>query len=236
MKTPKPASPPTEAFPVTERNRVRRYAKRGHYDRETVYAILDEGMVCQVAFVQEGRPMVIPTLYARRGDALLLHGAVGNNLLQHIGAGHEVAVNVALIDGLVVTKAVKGLSVNYRSVVLFGRGRLLEDPAEKQEALYWLTERLVPGHWQETNQPSLEAIRGVAVAEITIESASAKVRTGMPHDEPADSDLPVWAGYVPIAQVFGEPVTAEHAAGAPLPKALQDYLARRSQPPSAFKE
>ena len=219
------------AFPITDRNRVRRYAQRGRYDKETVYAILDEGMVCHVAFVQEGRPMVIPTLYARRGNTLLLHGAVGSNMLRHIGAGHEVAVSVALVDGLVVTKAIGDLSVNYRSVVLFGRGRLLEDLAEKREALYHLTERLVPGHWQEVNAPDEAALRGVAVAEIAIESASAKVRTGLPADKPADRDLPVWAGYVPVAQVFGEPRTADYAAGMPLPEALHNYLTRRSQPP-----
>jgi len=224
------------AFPLTERNRVRRYARRGRYDRETIYAILDEGMVCHVAFVQQGRPMVIPTLYARRGDTLLLHGAVGSNMLRHIGAGHEVAVSVALVDGLVVTKAIGDLSVNYRSVVLFGHGRLLEDCDEKREALYHLTERLVPGHWREVNEPAAAAIRGVAVAEIAIESASAKVRTGLPNDAPDSRDLPVWAGYVPMAQVFGEPITVDYAEGMPMPAALRNYLARRSQPPLAFKE
>ncbi len=226
----------TDAFPATDRNRVRRYASRGRYDKATIYAILDEGMVCHVAFVQEGRPMVIPTLYARRGDALLLHGAVGSNLLRHIGAGGEVAVSVALVDGLVVTKAIGDLSVNYRSVVLFGRGRLLEDLAEKRAALYHLTERLVPGQWQAVNAPAEAALHSVAVAEIAIESASAKVRATLPADQPPNRDLPVWAGYVPIAQTFGEPQTMDYAAGTPMPEALQNYLARHAQPPRGFKE
>jgi nitroimidazol reductase NimA-like FMN-containing flavoprotein (pyridoxamine 5'-phosphate oxidase superfamily) len=225
-----------DAFPLTDRNRVRRYARRGRYDRETIYAILDEGMVCHVAFVQQGRPMVIPTLYARRGDTLLLHGAVGSNMLWHIGAGHEVAVSVALVDGLVVTKAVGDLSVNYRSVVLFGHGRLLEDLDEKRKALYHLTERLMPGHWREINQPDEATLRGVAVAEIAIEIASAKIRTCLPDDEPEARTLPVWAGYVPIAQVFGKPITADYAEGMSMPDALRNYLARRSQLPSSFKE
>ncbi len=224
------------SFPLTDRNRVRRYARRGRYDKATIYAILDEGMVCHIAFVREGRPWVIPTLYARRGDTLLLHGAVGNHLLRHIGAGGEVVVSVALVDGLVVTKAVGSLSVNYRSVVLFGHGRLVEDLAEKRKALYHLTERLVPGHWQEANAPSEAALRNVAVAEIAIESASAKVRTGLPADEGADRDLPVWAGYVPVAQVFGQPQTMDYAADVSLPAALQAYLARRSQPPRGPQE
>ncbi len=224
------------AFEVTPRNRIRRYVNRARYDKDTIYAILDAAWVCHVAWVRDGQPKVIPTLFARRGDTLLIHGSAGSGLLSHLSVGNEVAISVALLDGLVVTKAIENLSVNYRSVVLFGRGRLLEDLAEKREALYHLTERLVPGHWQEANAPSQAALRRVAVAEIAIESASAKVRTGLPADEGADRDLPVWAGYVPVAQVFGQPQTMDYAADVPLPAALQAYLARRSQPPRILQE
>ncbi len=225
-----------EAFPITDRNRVRRYAKRGRYDKETIYAILDEAWVCHVSFVQDGRPMIIPTLFARRGDTLLLHGAVANNMLRHIGAGGEVAVNVVLLDGLVVTKAIGDLSVNYRSVVVFGHGRLLTDMDEKRAALRHLTERLVPGHWTEANEPTERTLRAVAVAEIAIESASAKVRADLPDDEEDARDLPVWAGYVPIGLVFGEPYTMDYAAGAEMPQPLREAIARRAAPPPLPKE
>jgi len=224
------------SFPVTERNRVRRYPQRARYDKATVYAILDAAWVAHVAFVKDGAPHIIPTLFARRGDALILHGAPASGLLRHIGAGGEVAVSVALVDGLVVSKKVADLAVNYRSAVVFGHGRLLEGEAEKREALYCLTERLVPGHWGEHNEPTAKDLRAVAVAEVAIESASAKVRAALPNDKLTERDLPVWAGYVPIFQVFGEPQTMDYAQGTPLPEALRNYLAQRPHPSRAFKE
>ncbi len=208
-------------FPITPQNRIRRRAERAHYDRETIYAILDAAFVAQVAYVRDGHPVVIPTLYARRGDTLLFHGAPDCGLMQHIAAGGEVAVSVTLLDGIVVTKAIYELSVNYRSVVAFGHGRLLDDPAEKEAALRHLTEHIVPGHWQEVNAPRPEHLAHVAVAEVRIESASAKIRDLPPDEEGPGRDLPVWAGYIPARLVFGPPQTAAYAQDASLPAALR---------------
>jgi len=223
------------AFEVTPRNRIRRYVDRARYDKDTIYAILDAAWVCHVAWVQDNQPKVVPTLFARRGDTLLIHGSVGSGLLRHLGTGNEVAISVALLDGLVVTKAVAGLSVNYRSAVVFGRGRWLEGD-EKIEALRYLTERLVPGHWTDTNAPTDKDLRAVAVAEVAIESASAKVRTGLPKDGETTRDLPVWAGYVPMGRVMGEPYTMNYAAGMEVPEPLRELRARWASPPLLPKE
>ncbi len=208
-------------FPVTPQNRIRRRSERAHYDQETIYAILDASFVAHVAFVRHGRPAVIPTLYARRGDTLLFHGAPESGLMQHIAVGGEVAVSVTLLDGLVVTKAVANLSVNYRSVVVFGHGQLLTDPSEKVVALRHLTEHIVPGHWQEANTPRREHLDYVAVAEVHIESASAKVRDLPPAEKSPERDLPVWAGYIPVTLTFGPPQTADYAQDIPLPETLR---------------
>ncbi len=225
-----------EHFAITAKNRVRRYPQRARYDKATVYAILDAAWVAHVAFVKDGAPRIIPTLFARRDDTLLLHGAPASGLLRHIGAGGEVAVSVALVDGLVVAKRVADLAVNYRSVVVFGRGRLLEDEAEKRAALHHLTERLVPGHWGASNEPTASDLRAVAVAEIAIESASAKVRTALPDDRAEARTLPVWAGFVPIQQVMGQPVTADYAADRDPPRPLLEMIARWASPPPTVKE
>jgi len=210
------------SFPITPRNRVRRRAQRGHYDRATIYAILDAAFVAHVAYVRAGQPAVVPMLYARREDALIFHGAPQSGIMQHLARGGEVAVSVALVDGLVITKAVAELSVNYRSVVVFGHGRWITDPAEKRAALYHLTEHIVPGHWQAINEPGPKDLARVAVAEVPIELASAKVRHAPPHDAEPDQGLPVWAGYIPVRWVFGPPQPADYAQAIPLPDALRE--------------
>jgi hypothetical protein len=193
-------------FTQTDRNRVRRLPDRGRYDRETIYAILDEALVCHVGFVQDGQPFVIPTLHARVGDALLLHGATTSRLLRHIAAGGEVSVAATLVDGLVLARSVFHHSVNYRSVVLFGKGELVEGDAGKLAALEAFTEKLLPGRWAEARPPNAAELKATAVIRIAIEEASAKVRTGGPKDDPEDLTLDVWAGVIPISLVRGEEV------------------------------
>jgi len=223
-------------FPVTDRNRVRRYAKRARYDKATIYAVLDEALVCYVAFVQDGRPRMVPTLFVRRGDALLFHGSAESSLMRHIAAGGEVVVSAVLVDGLVVTKAITGLSVNYRSVMVFGHGRLLEGEEAKREAMRLFADRLVPGHWTAANAPASDDLQGVTVAEVAIESASAKVNAHLPDDAPEFRDLPVWAGYIPVGVVFGEPHTADYADDMEMPPPLREAIARLSSPHRLPKE
>ena len=196
---------PAAEFAVTELNKVHRLPQRGHYDRETIYAILDAAIICHVGFIQDGQPFVIPTSYARAGDTVLLHGSPNSRLLRHIAAGEPVSISVAILDGLVLAKSAFHHSVNYRSAVVFGRGRLLDDPAEKLDALAILTEHLAPGRWAAARQPNLRELNATTVVAVTIESASAKIRTGGPKDDAADLDWPVWAGVLPVRERRGDP-------------------------------
>jgi hypothetical protein len=195
-------------YPSTDRTRVRRLPDRGRYDCETIYGILDEALICHVGFVQDGQPFVIPTLHARIGDALLLHGATTSRLLGHIAAGGEVSVAATIVDGLVLAKSVFHHSVNYRSVVLFGRGELVQGDAEKLAALEAFTEKLLPGRWQEARQPNRVELKATAVVRIAVEEASAKIRTGGPKDDPEDLALGVWAGVIPLKLVRSDPQPA----------------------------
>jgi hypothetical protein len=220
-------------FDITDHTRVRRLPERGHYDRETIHAILDGALVCHVGFVEEGRPVVIPTLHARDGDTLLLHGATSSRLLRHIGAGHETCVTATLLDGLVLARSIFHHSVNYRAVVLFGRGRLLETDAEKLAALHRFTERMMPGRWQDARAPNPQELKATAVAAIPIAQVSAKIRTGPPQDEDEDLDLPVWAGVLPLALLPGAPVPDQPAGdGPPIPGYLREWMARSGKPGS----
>jgi hypothetical protein len=192
-------------FPRTPRNRVGRLPDRGRYDRETIYPIVDEALVCHVAFVEDGQPHVIPTLHAREGDAILLHGSVGSRMLRHLGAGNPASLAFTLLDGIVLARSVFNHSVNYRSAVVFGRGARVDGEAERLRALEHFTERLTPGRWSEARLPSARELAATAVVRVAIEAASAKVRSGPPEDDEEDLALPVWAGVLPVALAFGEP-------------------------------
>jgi hypothetical protein len=189
----------------TERTRVRRIPKRGAYDRETINRILDEGFICHVGFAIDSKTFVIPTAYARDGDNLLIHGSVASRMMREMAGGIEVCVTVTLIDGLVLARSAFHHSMNYRSVVIFGTAELVEDEAEKYEALRLFTEHIVPNRWDEVRLPNAKELKATTVLRLPIEEASAKVRTGNPVDDEADYDLNVWAGVVPLKIVSGEP-------------------------------
>ncbi len=210
------------AFDQTSRNRVRRLPERASYDREVIYPILDEALVCHVAFAEGEQPYVIPTLFAREGDTLYLHGAKASRLLKHIASGSPVSIEVTLLDGLVLARSVFHHSVNYRSVVAFGRGRLLESDAEKLYALEAITGHILPGRWAEARIPSRKELDATAVAAVEIESATAKVRSGPPKDDEADLALPVWAGILPLELLPLEP-QPDPASTAPLPGYITNY-------------
>jgi hypothetical protein len=193
-------------FLKTERNTIKRLPSRGHYDAASIYPILDAALICHVAFVQDGQPYVIPTIHARRGDSLLLHGAKASRMLKQIASGEPVCIAVTHLDGLVLARSVFHSSMNYRSAILFGRGRLLEDEGEKLAALEVLTEHLMPGRWADARQPTALELNATSVAEIMIESASAKVRSGPPSDDAEDYALPIWAGVLPIQPQWLPPV------------------------------
>jgi nitroimidazol reductase NimA-like FMN-containing flavoprotein (pyridoxamine 5'-phosphate oxidase superfamily) len=185
-----------------DRIRVKREPKRGRYDRETIDAILDEGLICHLGFEVDGQPFVIPTLHARVGDTLYIHGSSASRALRHAGSGAPVCVTVTIFDGLVLAKSVFNHSVNYRSAVVFGTARVVPDE-EKREALHALTNQLVPGRWEEARQPTDQELKATWILAVPIDEASAKVRTGGPDDEPEDLDLPVYAGVVPVHLAAG---------------------------------
>lgn len=214
-------------YPITSRNRVRRLAKRASYDEATVHAIIDEALVCHVAFVDDGMPMMIPTLHARRGGTVLLHGAKASRLLAHAAAGHPLAITMTLVDGIVLARSTFHHSMNYRSVVLFGTGTPVEGRAEKLAAMQAFTDHLVPGRWGDARVPNDKELNATAVVAVDIAMASAKVRTGPAIDEDEDYALPVWAGLLPIAQTYGPPLPDERLATAvPLPAYVRDYRRR----------
>jgi nitroimidazol reductase NimA-like FMN-containing flavoprotein (pyridoxamine 5'-phosphate oxidase superfamily) len=199
----------------TPRTQVRRLPKRAVYSRDEINAILDEGFLCHVGFVAEGQPYVIPTGYARRGDEIFLHGSPASRMLRTLGGGVDVCVTVTLVDGFVLARSAFHHSVNYRSVVILGRARLVTEPAEKLEALRCFTNHIVPGRWDEVRRPTEQELKGTEVLALPLLEISAKVRKGPPVDDEADLALPVWAGVVPLRMVPGTPVPAEDvAAGA----------------------
>jgi nitroimidazol reductase NimA-like FMN-containing flavoprotein (pyridoxamine 5'-phosphate oxidase superfamily) len=193
----------------TERTRVRRLPDRGAYDRET---ILDAGFVCHVGIVEGTSPVVIPTAYARVGDFIVLHGSSRSRLMTVLGAGGEACVTVTHVDGFVMARSAFHHSINYRSVVVYGRGEAIADPAEKYTALEAFMERLHPGRWREVRPPNQQELKATGVVRISIEEASAKLRMGGPLDDPEDMTLDVWAGVVPLVTSRAEPI--RHVADA----------------------
>jgi nitroimidazol reductase NimA-like FMN-containing flavoprotein (pyridoxamine 5'-phosphate oxidase superfamily) len=196
----------------TERTRVRRLPDRGAYDQETIRAILDTGFVCHVGIVEGTSPVVIPTAYARVGDAIVLHGSSKSRLMTVLGAGGEACVTVTHVDGFVMARSAFHHSINYRSVIVYGRGEAIVDPAEKYAALEAFMERLHPGRWREVRPPNQQELKATGVVRIPIDEASAKLRTGGPLDDPEDMALDVWAGVVPLVTSRAEPI--RHVADA----------------------
>jgi nitroimidazol reductase NimA-like FMN-containing flavoprotein (pyridoxamine 5'-phosphate oxidase superfamily) len=195
-----------ELFPVTDRTRVVREANRAAYDREAIYKILDEGLVCHVGFAAEGQPFVIPTMYARVGDSLYFHGSAASRMLRGAGGGTPVCITVTLMDGLVLARSVFNHSMNYRSVVALGTAVLIDDPSEKLAALQAFTEKLIPGRWNDARQPNEKELKATSILKLPLSEVSAKVRTGDVEDDADDYALSVWAGVIPLRLVADEPI------------------------------
>lgn len=188
------------------RSKINRIPARGFYNEETIYKIIDEALYCHISFVQNNQPFIIPTIHARIENEIVLHGAKASRMLKHITTGKEVAIAVTLLDGLVLARSVFHHSMNYRSAVIFGKGRELNDKTEKLIALKAITNHLLPGRWDDARQPNDKELNATTVVAVKIEEASAKIRTGPPKDETDDYALPVWAGVLPLDSVYCEPV------------------------------
>jgi uncharacterized protein len=213
----------------TRRSTVRRNPKRGAYDREVVNAILDAGIVAHVGFVHDGQPFVIPMSYVRDGDRLLLHGAGGSRLMRSLASGAPACVTVTLLDGIVLARSVFHHSMNYRSVVALGSARKLEGE-EKGAALEALVEGLVPGRSREARAPDRAELSATMILAFPLDEVSAKARTGPPADDPADLELPIWAGTIPLALRAGPAEPSPDASGTELPPSVVRYLDERVGP------
>ena len=189
------------------RVQVKRLPERGTYDRAVVNQILDEALICHVGIVtEEGHPVVIPTIHARRGDTLYMHGSAASRLLRSMNAGDEICVTVTLLDGLVVARSAFHNSMNYRSVVIMGTPRIVASPVEKLAALEAVTDHVLAGRWAQSRYVTDKEIKATLVVALPIDEVSAKVRTGPPIDDEADYELPIWAGVLPLSQVAGTPI------------------------------
>ena len=182
----------------SSRTRIRRAPQRGSYDRAVIDRILDEAIVCHLGFVDDEQPFVIPTLHARVGDLVFVHGASASRALRTLSRGLSVCLTVTLVDGIVLARSAFHHSINYRSVVLLGQARPVTEPSEKLRALEAFTEQLLPGRWSEVRPPNDKELKATTVMALPLDEASAKVRTGSPNDENADYALDVWAGVIPL--------------------------------------
>jgi uncharacterized protein len=190
----------------TPRTKLRRLPKRGAHDRPAIDAILDEALISHIGFVHDDKPAVIPTLHARLGDEVLIHGSAASRMLRALAHGIDLCLTATLIDGLVLARSAFHHSVNYRSVVLYGQAHLVSEPDEKEQALEAFTERLLPGRWADVRWPTGKELKATTVLKLPISEGSAKVRTGPPIDDEPDYALDVWAGVIPLTLTRGEPV------------------------------
>ncbi len=214
----------TTDYEKTPLNTVKRIPTRGAYDKDTIYPIVDASLICHVGFVDHGRAIVIPTIHARDGDDILLHGSSKSRLMQKLFDGAEVSITVTHLDGLVLARSVMNHSMNYRSAVMFGKGVPIVDEEDKMAAMKAFTEKLVPGRWDDARVPSFNENKATKIVRVPIETASAKVRTGAPGDYEDDYDLDIWAGVLPMRTVFGEFVEDPRLKeGVELPQYLKDY-------------
>ncbi len=189
----------------SERTRVRRAPRRGAYDRATIDAILDEGLIAHLGFVVDGQPYVIPTLHTRVGDDVYIHGSAASRAIRALSGGAPACLTVTLLDGIVLARSAFHHSMNYRSVVVLGKARAVTDAAERDTALERLIERLISGRWAEIRAPNAQELKGTRLLALHLDEASAKARTGPPVDDEEDYALNAWAGVIPLAIVAGPP-------------------------------
>ena len=213
-----------EQFTPTQRTQIKRVPQRGHYERQVIYDILDEALICHVGFVVNNQPYIIPTAYGRVEDRLYIHGSPASRMLRSLLNGIEVCVTVTLLDGLVLARSAFHHSMNYRSVVIFGTATLVQDVDQKREALYAFSEHVVPGRWTQVRQPSRQELQGTLVLSLPLTEASAKIRTGPPVDDEADYSLPIWAGVIPLKLVALEAIADSRLhSEINLPDCVQNY-------------
>jgi nitroimidazol reductase NimA-like FMN-containing flavoprotein (pyridoxamine 5'-phosphate oxidase superfamily) len=220
----------SQQLQTTQRSKLRRIPQRGSQERKLIYSILDEALVAHVGFVNDSQPFVIPMAYGRKSDRLYLHGSPVSRLIKTLEGGVDVCFTVTILDGLVVARSLFHHSMNYRSVVLFGKATLVETEAEKMTALRAFTEHMIPGRWQDARIPNVKELRGTTVLSLPIEEGSAKIRTGQPLDDPEDYSLPFWAGELPLKLTPGTPIRdPQLAVEIKIPENLVNYSRKTSK-------
>jgi uncharacterized protein len=218
----------SEAFSATNRTRVVREANRAVYNRDAIYGILDEAFVCHVGFSTDGQPFVIPTMFARVGDAVYFHGSAASRMLRGLSDGLPVCITVTLTDGIVLARSVFNHSMNYRSVVALGHATLIQESSEKLQALRAFTEKLIPGRWNDARQPNEQELKATSILRLPLTEVSAKVRTGAVEDDADDYALRVWAGIIPMHLVMDTPVRDDHCDPAiPTPSYATNFRSNR---------
>lgn len=196
----------TTEIKQTNRTKLKRLPKRGAFDRETVYKILDEAFVCHIGFTVEGQTFVIPTAYGRKGDTLFVHGSAASRMMREMSKGIDVCITVTLVDGLVLARSAFHHSINYRSVVIFGTAEIVTEESEKNDALFAFTEHLIKGRWADVREPNSKELKGTTVLKLEINEASAKIRVGDPIDDEEDMTLDCWAGVIPLKIQAEKPI------------------------------
>lgn len=219
--------------PASPRVKLRREPKRGRYDRSVIDAVIDRALVAHVAFAADGQPYCVPTLCARAGDRVLIHGSSASRTLRGLSAGAQACLTATLVDGLVLARSAFEHSINYESVMVLGTLVAIEQPADKLEALRLFTEKLLPGRWDEVRVPTAKELKATSVLALAIDEASAKVRSGPPEIPPEDEGVDVWSGVVPVSMRYGTPIPCPQtdAARVPSPSALA-LVGRGSLPPA----
>ena len=191
-------------YSVDKRNKVRQLRDKANYERNVVHRILDTGLVAHVAFIQDGQPLVVPMIHARDGETLYLHGARKARVIRLLAENSSVCVNVTLVDGIVLARSAFNSSMNYRSVTVHGTPSLVESEQEKLHAMKCISEHLMPGRWDELRAPLNKEVKMTGVVSVSIDTAAAKVATGLPEDEDDDYAIPVWAGTLPLISTLGQ--------------------------------
>lgn len=216
--------PDIKTLQTTPRSKLKRLPKRGSQERELIYSILDEALIAHIGFITNNQPFVIPMAYGRKSDRLYLHGSSISRLIKTLEQGVEVCLTVTLVDGLVVARSLFHHSMNYRSVVLFGKAELVDNERDKMIALEAFTEQIIPGRWQDARIPNVKELKATTVLSLPIEEGSAKIRKGQPLDDEEDYALPIWAGELPLRVIAGKPIPDPRLDNAiAIPENLKNY-------------
>lgn len=215
----------------TKRTRLVRRRDRGSFDRDVVNAILDEGYICHVGFTVDGQPYVIPTVHARIGEQLYVHGSVASRMLKNLKSGISACATVTLLDGLVLARSAFHHSMNYRSVMLLGTATEVTDKARKRDAMTAIVNHVMPGRAAEVREPSLKELNATSLLSLPIDEVSAKIRTGPPLDAEEDYALSCWAGVLPLKLIALTPeADPRMPAGIPVPTPVKRWSRGKAPP------